>query len=174
MTDLLAHIKATPWLAELLENQFDFDISRTDPVEPVHLASGETLTPIAGDGSGGTYLLTPSGAVVYAGSEGEGGLVAHNLRDALTLIVGLPSLFEGLYTTPGDELNAWLDDADEAIREDDAYRASSWLPLDDARATVRRELQLPPANGLLEALHAAAADEAFRPVSDHGPYRSML
>src|SRR5690348_3800203 len=83
VTDLLAQIRATPWLADLLASQFDFDLTRDDPVEPVHLAGGERLDPIAGDASGGTFLCTPSGAVVYAGSEGEGGLIASNLRDAL-------------------------------------------------------------------------------------------
>jgi hypothetical protein len=35
---------------------------------------------------------------------------------------------------------------------------------------LRAALDLPPADGLLEGLHAAAADEAYRPVS----YESML
>jgi hypothetical protein len=62
VTDLLARIRATSWLADLLETHFDFDLTRDDPIEPVHLANGDPLTPIAGDGAGGTFLLTPSGA----------------------------------------------------------------------------------------------------------------
>jgi len=104
MADLLAHIRATPWLADLLATQFDFDLTRDDPVEQVHLANGQPLTPVAGDGAGGTFLLTPAGAVVYAGSEGEGGLIAANLRDALALVVGLPSLHDALARPLGDEL----------------------------------------------------------------------
>jgi hypothetical protein len=174
VTDLLAQIRTTPWLADLLATHFDFDLTRTDPVEQVHLASGEPLTPIAGDGSGGTYLLTPSGAVVYAGSEGEGGLIALNLRDALALRVGLPSLHDALARPLGDDLHDWLTEADEEIREDYALRGPGWLGLDEARARVRQALGLPPADGLLAGLHAAAADEAFRPISQHGSYRSML
>jgi hypothetical protein len=30
VTDLLAEIKATPWLADLLAARFDFDLSRDD------------------------------------------------------------------------------------------------------------------------------------------------
>jgi hypothetical protein len=61
MADLLAQIRATPWLADLLATQFDFDLTGDDPIEQVHLANGEPLTPIAGDGTGGTFMLTGSG-----------------------------------------------------------------------------------------------------------------
>ncbi|MBV1853119.1 hypothetical protein [Catellatospora tritici] len=172
MTDLLARIHATPGLAELLAWRFDFDLTRTDSVEQVHLAGGEPLTPIAGDASGGTFLLTPSGAVVYAGSEGEGGLVAHSLRDALALRVGLPSLHDALALPLGDELLRSLAEADDFIREDDAMDPDGQT-LDEARAHARQALDLPHADGLLAALHAAAADEAYRPISEHGPYEPM-
>ncbi|MDI1465898.1 hypothetical protein QEZ54_33485 [Catellatospora sp. KI3] len=173
MTDVLARIEATPWLAELLARRFDFDLARTDPAEPVHLAGGEPLTPIAGDASGGTFLRTPSGAVVYAGSEGEGGLIAHDLRDALALVVGLPSLHDALAVPFGEELLRSLAEADEEIRQDDAHDPGGQT-LDEARALARQALDLPPADGLLAALHAAAADEAYRPISEHGPYDPML
>jgi hypothetical protein len=175
MTDLLAQLRATPWLADLLAEQFDFDLTRDDPIEPVHLANGESLTPIAGDGAGGTFLLTPSGAVVYAGSEGEGGLIAVNLRDALALIVGLPNLHDALALPLGDELGPWLQEADDEIRRDDATRGPGRLSLDEARAQACQALGLPPADSdRLAALHAAAADDVYRPISEHGPYASML
>jgi len=172
--DILARIRSTPWLADLLATHFDFDLTRTDPVEQVHLAGGEPLTPIAGDAGGGTYLLTPSGAVVYAGSEGEGGLVALNLRDALALRVGLPSLHDALTRPLSDDLLHWLADIDDEIREDYARRGPGWPGLDEARARVRQELDLPAAHGLLAGLHAAALDETYRPISEHGPYDPML
>jgi hypothetical protein len=168
VTDLLAQIRATPWLAGLLA-RFDFDLTRVEPVEQVHLADGEPLTPIAGDASGGTFLLTPSGAVVYAGSEGEGGLIALDLRDALALVVGLPSLHDALAWPLDDELRASLAEADEEIRQDDAEHDSGGPGLDEARARVREALGLPPADGLLAGLHAAALDDAYRPISEHGP-----
>jgi len=174
MADLLAQIRATPWLADLLTTHFDFDLTQTKPIEQVHLASGEPLTPIAGDAAGGTYLLTPSGAVVYAGSEGEGGLVALNLRDALALRVGLPSLHDALAGPLGDDLRVWLAEADEEICEDDVLCGPGWMGLDEARARARHALGLPPTDGLLAGLHAAAADDAYRPIGEYGPYRSML
>lgn len=172
--DLLAKIRSMLWLAGLLATHFDFDLARTDPLERVQLAGGELLTPVAGDAGGGVYLLTPSGAVVYAGSEGEGGLIALNLRDALALRVGLPSLHDALARPLDDDLRDWLAAADEEIRADYAARGGGWLGLDEARARVRHALDLPAADGLLAGLHAAAADEAYRPISQHGPYRSML
>lgn len=171
MADLLAQIRVTPWVADLLATHFGFDVKRTDPVEQVHLAGGEPLTPIAGDGAGGTFLLTPSGAVVYAGSEGEGGLIARDLRDALALVVGLPSLHDALARPLGDDLRAWLADADEEMREDYAQRGPEWPGLDQARSRIRQQLDLPPADDdLLAGLHAAAVDDAYRPVSEHGTY----
>ncbi|MEV4517926.1 hypothetical protein AB0K00_54335 [Dactylosporangium sp. NPDC049525] len=167
MTDLLARISATPRLAEQLAVHFDFDLTRLDPVEDVHLAGGVKLTPIAGDAAGGSFLLTPTGAVVYAGSEGEGGLIAHDLRDALALVVGLPSLHDALSRPFDDDLAAWLAECDAEIRED-------FPELDETRAQVREELDLPPADALLATLHTAAADDTYRPISEHGPYESML
>jgi hypothetical protein len=173
MTDILAQIRVTPWLPDLLA-RFDFDLTRDDPIEQVHLASGEPLTPIAGDDADGTFLLTPSRAVVYAGSEREGGLIALNLRDALALVGGLPSLHDALSGPLGDDLRDRLAEADEEIRQDDPLRGPGRLGLDEARARVRQALNLPPADGLLAQLHAAAIDDAYRPVSEYGPYESML
>ena len=170
--DLLAQIRATPWLAALLASRFDFDLTRVDPVEPVHLASGDALEPIAGDASGGTFLRTPAGAVVYAGSEGVGGLIASNLREALALVVGLPSLHDALARPYDDGLRAYLARCDDEIRRDD--EALGRPTLDDARARVRDALDLPPAEDVLAGLHAGAVDETYRPISEHGPYDPML
>lgn len=174
MTDLLARIRATPWLAELLAAGFDFDVTRVDPVEQVWLANGESLTPVAGDAGGGTFLLTSAGAVVYAGSEGEGGLIAADLREALALVVGLPSLHDALARPLDDDLRDRLDRIDEEIRQDDVLRGPDWPGLDEARARIRGALELPEADGLLDRLHEAAADEFYRPISEHGPYEPML
>ncbi|MEV0729875.1 hypothetical protein [Polymorphospora sp. NPDC050346] len=174
--ELLGLIRDTPWIAELLAD-FDFDTGRVEngPPEPVRLPNGAPLEMVAGDASGGAFLLAGTGdrrPVVYAGSEGQGGLVAAGLRDALALVVGLPSIHDALGVPVGEDggrkLRAWLAEADDEIRED--------LPdLDADRARLRAALDLPEADGLLEALHAAAADEAYRPVSDRGDrYESML
>jgi hypothetical protein len=78
---------------------FDFDVARATegPIEPVTLPGGEPLEAVAGDASGGSFLLIGEGAarpVLYVGSEGEGGLIATSLREALALIVGVSSLHD--------------------------------------------------------------------------------
>jgi hypothetical protein len=110
--------------------------------------------------------------VVYVGSEGEGGLIAGGLRGALALVVGLSGLHDAFAVPVGDDagvrLRAWLARADDEIRQD-------WPELDADRARLREALDLPVADGLLDALHAAAADGNYRPISDRGDiYESML
>ncbi|GAA1380692.1 hypothetical protein GCM10009661_55920 [Catellatospora chokoriensis] len=166
--DLLRQIRDERWIAELLV-QFDFDLRRAEngPVEAVRLPDGGALEMIAGDASGGAFLLAGPPAdnrpVVYAGSEGEGGLIAADLRTALALVVGLPSLHDATSMPIGDgaALREWLAFADDEIRED-------WPELDDDRARLRDALGLPEPAGLLAGLHAAAADERYRPVSELG------
>nr|WP_062335042.1 hypothetical protein [Herbidospora sakaeratensis] len=91
---LLDRIHRTPDAAALLAWPFDFDITRTDPVEPVHLESGTPLEPIAGDGSGGTFFLCGQAAdnrpVLFADSEGQAGVIGHDLTSTLELIVCVP------------------------------------------------------------------------------------
>ncbi|GIE83086.1 hypothetical protein Aph02nite_90360 [Actinoplanes philippinensis] len=78
---------------------FDFEVARAadGPIEPVTLPGGEALTAIAGDSTGGTYLQVGDGdvrPVLYVGSEGEGGLVARSLRDALALVAGVSGVHD--------------------------------------------------------------------------------
>jgi hypothetical protein len=174
---LLRSIRESPWLAQLLA-RFDFDIEGIEhgPVEPVHLASGEALEMVGRDASGGAFMLAGPDAdqrpVVYIGSEGEGGLIARSVQEAIALIVGLPSLHDATrypYAVDGGRrLRAWIASCDDDVRED-------WPELDADRARVRDMLDLPASDGLLEAFHAALADDRYRPVSDHGEtYTSML
>jgi hypothetical protein len=175
--ELLDIIHGTPWIADLL-TLFDFEVARAadGPIEPVTLPAGEPLATIAGDGSGGSFLLVGAGAVrpvLYVGSEGEGGLVATSLRDALTLVVGVSSLHDAT-AFPVDEddgrvLCDFLARAADEIRRD-------WPELDDDRNRLREALGLPPVDdALLRSLQAAAADISYRPINERGDrFRPML
>ncbi|GAA1643081.1 hypothetical protein ACFQY4_31110 [Catellatospora bangladeshensis] len=173
--ELLRAIREDAGIAEMLV-RFDFDLERAvnGPAEVVALRDGGALEMIAGDASGGAFLLAgppaASRPVVYAGSEGEGGLIAPDLRTALALVVGLSSLHDATSMPLGDgaALREWLAFADSEIRED-------WPELDDDRARLRAALNLPSAEELLPVLHASAADDRYRPVSEAGDvYESML
>ncbi|MEJ3750504.1 hypothetical protein WEI85_45510 [Actinomycetes bacterium KLBMP 9797] len=172
---LLERVRSTPWLAKLLTD-FDFDIDRVanGPAEPVHLASGEPLEMVAGDASGGAFLLVGSGEVrpvLYAGSEGEGGLIATSLRDALALIAGVSTIHDAFAAPWGDDgtaVRSSLAEADRELREE-------WPELDEDRRRLREALDLPAVHGPLERLHELAADERYRPISDAGDhYEPML
>ncbi|OJF12348.1 hypothetical protein [Couchioplanes caeruleus] len=175
--ELLDKIDATPWIADLL-TLFDFEVARAadGPIEPVTLPGGQPLETIAGDGTGGSFLLVGAGAVrpvLYVGSEGEGGLVATNLRDALALVVGVSSLHDATTFSvdedDGRALRDFLARTDDEIREDRPE-------LDDDRDRLREALGLPPVDDvLLRSLQAAAADITYRPINEQGDrFRPML
>ena len=165
---LLDTIANTPWLNAALTD-FDFEIERcaNGPTEPVHLADGRALTMFAGDASGGAFLFAGEGGeerpVVYAGSEGTGGLIAIGVREALAMVVHLPSLHDALAAPldDGPRLRKHLEQAEREIHE---YRPD----VDELRARVVAALDLPAAAGLLERLHAAAGDDGYVVISDEG------
>ncbi|MBT2438743.1 hypothetical protein J7E93_01095 [Streptomyces sp. ISL-36] len=90
---LLALIQNTPDIHGLLRSPFGFDIGRKAYGDGLRLASGAPLEPIAGESAGGAYFLCAEEdgrrPVVFASSEGEGGLIADDLADALEIIIGL-------------------------------------------------------------------------------------
>jgi hypothetical protein len=170
--ELLELLRGRSWIPEALAG-LGFDASAAGAPGPLRLPDGP-LEPVAGDGAGGGFLLAvPVGhfrPVVHAGPDGAGGLVASGVREALALVVGLPGLpglREALAVPIGADggaaLRARLTEADDALR---AARPE----LAELRARLRAELELPAADDLLPALHAAAADEGYRPVG----YRSLL
>ncbi|MGW6404955.1 hypothetical protein [Streptomyces sp. NPDC055134] len=90
---LLALIRDTPGIADLLHSTFEFGIFRNEHGEAVRAASGAALEAIAGDWAGGTFFLCHDEggrrSVVFASSEGQGGVIADNLKSALEIITGL-------------------------------------------------------------------------------------
>ncbi|MBT0774231.1 hypothetical protein KIH74_35135 [Kineosporia sp. J2-2] len=173
---LLDLIHRTPWIDDALTS-FDFDIARVEngPVEPVKFPGDARFEMIAGDASGGAFVFIGDHdvhPVVYIGSEGEGGLIAHGLRDTLALVVGLSSLHDAT-VVPIDEdqdrLITWLAEADAEIRSDQP-------DLDERRAQLTQALELPDAYDVLPAFHTAARDNTYRPwhATENIPYRPML
>jgi len=168
--ELLALIRATPWMQHVL-TQCEFELGRAadGPVEPIHLDGDPPLEMVAGDGTGGAYLLVGAPGVprpvVFADSEGRGGLVATSLHDALVLVLGVP--FHVRYATDagpdgGAALRARLDRAQIDLLE-------NWPEADVERARVRAALGLPELDDdRLATFRASCNDERHRPVSDEG------
>ncbi|MFE7329393.1 hypothetical protein ACFU8W_31305 [Streptomyces sp. NPDC057565] len=90
---LLGLIQNTPEIDLLLRSSFGFDIGQKHYGDGLRLASGAPLEPIAGESASGAYFLCAEQdgrrPVVFASSEGEGGLIADDLADALEIIIGL-------------------------------------------------------------------------------------
>ena len=80
---LLDLIQATPEIDRLLRSSFDFDIARKQNGDGFRLASGAPMEVIAGESTGGAFFLCAEQngrrPVVFASSEGEGGLLADDL-----------------------------------------------------------------------------------------------
>ncbi|MBO0516711.1 hypothetical protein J0695_33820 [Streptomyces beijiangensis] len=99
---LFRRIAAHSEVASYLACDGEFDLARTDPIEPIALPNGLPVEPVAGCNAGGTHYLcgpaVPGGPrpVLYTDSEGQASLIAESLAEALTLAVALPSWHDAL------------------------------------------------------------------------------
>src|SRR5689334_13271775 len=109
-TDLLQQITEDRELAGLLADGFEFDVRRKSDDESARLMSGLPIEGVAGDFTGGMfYLCGAKGTVrpvLYASSEGDAGVIAANLHEALELIVGFPYWRDCLTYSAGGDLIA--------------------------------------------------------------------
>ncbi|WP_105968778.1 hypothetical protein [Streptomyces geranii] len=155
MTDhALRLLRQSRAAAELAAFPFDFDLDRADHGEEVRLASGGPLTPVAGDGTGGTFFVCADGSVLYADSEGSAGIIGSSVDEALEIVVGLPGWHDCLDLSPADgaeKILARVAEAEEDMREDEDF------DLDAERAGLRTALGLPERSPveLIGMLHAA-------------------
>ncbi|MEU6986522.1 hypothetical protein ABZ946_24335 [Streptomyces sp. NPDC046324] len=161
MTDrVLELLRTRPDLADLAAYPFNFDIGRAYHVEAVHLASGASLEPIAGDDTGGTYFLCGGTAVLHASSDGHASLLADSVSEALEILVRLPWWCENV--------SAELDEEGllAAVREGDDEAREEFAPeLDAQRAALLAGLGLP--DRPLTELHALSESATRRTEPDH-------
>ncbi|WP_157429820.1 hypothetical protein [Actinomadura oligospora] len=165
---LLRRIEGDRDLADLLTWPGDFDIERRDPVEDLFLASGTSLTPIAGDGAGGSFFLCGGvdGPVLYADSEGGASLIAADLTEAVTLIAVLPYWRDlGYGWTVEESENDLLEDQPD-------------FPEHRAELLVLLDITPPPNERLIERFRTAVRRTVpdFQPKTRHddpaGPYEA--
>ncbi|WP_328470832.1 hypothetical protein OHA21_05560 [Actinoplanes sp. NBC_00393] len=151
-SDVLAVLRQRPDLARLAAGSFDFDLDRVEHVEEVRLASGAPLTAVAGDDTGGTYFVCAGGAVLYASSEGEAGLIGASMDEALEILFGLPGWYDYIDLEADDQA------VEEAFaRTEDEIRSSYAPRLDVDRSTLLDGLGLRqlPKRELLRRLQGA-------------------
>ncbi|MFD7506506.1 hypothetical protein [Streptomyces sp. NPDC059850] len=161
MTDrVLELLRTRPDLAELAAFPFNFDVCRAEHLEQVHLASGASLEPIAGDDMGGTYFLSGGTAVLHASDDGYASLVADNVSEALEITIRLPWWCETITADMDEEsLRAAIRAADGQAREDFA------ADLDARRAALIHGLGLP--DRPLVELFAMSESATRRTEPDH-------
>ncbi|MDW4906312.1 hypothetical protein RB628_13430 [Streptomyces sp. ADMS] len=153
MTDhALRRLRQSRSATELAAFPFDFDLGRADHGEDVRLASGGPLTPVAGDGAGGTYFVCADGSVLYADSEGSAGVIGSSADEALETVIGLPGWHDCLDLSPADgteKILARVAETEEEIRAD--------YGIDAERAELRGALGLPERSPLelIGMLHSA-------------------
>ncbi|TGB08286.1 hypothetical protein [Streptomyces sp. MZ04] len=169
-------LRQDPRLAELAAFPFAFDLSRTDHVEEVRLASGGPLEAIAGDDSGGTYFVCADGSVLYADSEGSAGVIGDSVDEALEILVGLPGWQDYVRLSPDDDEARIL--AEIADTEGD-FREDCVPDLDAHRAELRAALGFPERSPvqLVARLHAALLrtepDHLLLNAVEHLAYRRL-
>ncbi|MGW3820664.1 hypothetical protein ACWEC7_44395, partial [Streptomyces sp. NPDC005046] len=135
-----------------------FDIGRKRSGDGLRLASGAPLEAIAGEFSGGTYFLCAEEggrrAVVFASSEGEGGLIADDLAGALEIIIGL-QWQDCLGFSGGGDVEVMQVSAQHLER----YWARDNPAIAEERARVAAALSLPvvPVGDLVIRLREAAS-----------------
>ncbi|MFD9501997.1 hypothetical protein [Streptomyces sp. NPDC060035] len=170
---LLRRITAHPEVASYLACDGEFDLARTDPIEPIALPNGLLVEPVAGCNAGGTHYLcgpaVPGGSrpVLYTDSEGQASLIAESLADALTLAIVLPSWHDALAGFRAPALNSgYIDDhPDHATVRDRLLAALQLSPaterdvLDRLLATAARTVT----DGFLPHV-PDEEDSAFQPM----------
>ncbi|MEU6865418.1 hypothetical protein ABZ924_19455 [Streptomyces sp. NPDC046876] len=155
---LLDLIHNTPETDLLLRSSFGFDVHRRHYGEGLGLASGAPLEVIAGESAGGAYFLCAERngrrPVVFASSEGEGGLLADDLADALEIIIGL-EWHDCLLFSGGGDVEVMQASAQRLERTRDKYNPD----IDDeaARVAAALSLRIAPVTDLVIRLHAAAS-----------------
>ncbi len=154
---LLDLIRDTPEI-DLLLRSFGFDIHRKHYGEGLRLASGAPLEVIAGESAGGAYFLAAERdgrrPVVFASSEGEGGLIADDLAVAVEIIIGL-EWRDCLSFSGGGDVEVMQISARHLERTRSKYNPD--IVVEAAQVAAALSLRIVPTGDLAIRLHAAAS-----------------
>ncbi|SCF81528.1 hypothetical protein GA0115254_117913 [Streptomyces sp. Ncost-T10-10d] len=155
---LLDLIQSTPEIDLLLRSSFGFDIHRKHNGDGLRLASGAPLEVIAGEFAGGAYFLCAEQngrrPVVFASSEGEGGLLADDLADEFEIIIGL-EWRDCLSFSAGGDVEIMQISAQHLARSRDKHNPD--IDSEAAQVAAALSLRMPPVADLVIRLHAAAS-----------------
>ena len=176
--DLGSVLGGHPGAADLLAGVFGFDVSSGNEAESFETSSGLALQTVAGDSTGGTFLLCgPSNVdqpVLYVSSEGQAGVISCNLKEALELIIGLPCWQDCLTFSGDGDIAIMATTAGYSLR--DLAVRNSEISSQQEGVAEKLSLTLPETAVLLTRLRDAVF--STRPdyvISDEdGEYESLL
>ncbi|KJK49366.1 hypothetical protein UK23_14245 [Lentzea aerocolonigenes] len=173
---LLDVVRDNARLKELLAVSFEFDVARTESEGAAAIDCGLSLQLLAGDPAGGRFYLCGEtgleGPILYASSEGQAGLIADSLREALELVVGLPYWRDCLTYAGGGRLDVMAD----AMRHLQAEHDNSALPSLQAQVSELLCVDLPAPEIPLARLHAAGlrSEPGFVFRDETGEYEGLF
>jgi hypothetical protein len=177
-TDFLHRIDEDQEISTLLAGVFEFDVRRKVGGESPRLASGLPLEGIAGDFTGGMfYLCGTVGSprpVLYASSEGDAGIIATDLLEALVLVVGFPYWRDSLKYSAGGDLGAMETAMAFLCRDMMADRPA--IDVEQSRVAESLGVPLETPSVLVARLHVAvkSAGPDFAFIDDTGEYGSLF
>ncbi|KJC51511.1 hypothetical protein UB31_11325 [Bradyrhizobium sp. LTSP849] len=157
--------------SEVVTRLGTFDVAFEPDEEPWFTIDGiESPRQIGSDGSGGAFVLLPSQEVLYVSSEGRAGIIADSFEAFVQLVVARPYWLDILKFSAGGDLaemrraahalETTLDDKDE---------------VNEARADMRRALDLPQPDDPVGALYeAVAASDAIVRTTDGSPFTTLF
>ncbi|WP_157528956.1 hypothetical protein [Nocardia sp. NRRL S-836] len=146
-------------IAELLAEAFEFDVSRGGDPGDFEISSGVEMRKLAGDFSGGTFLacgpVWSDCPVLYVSSEGQAGMIARNIKDALEILILLPCWHDCLSFSRGGNMETMKVTAAYSLRDLNARNPG----VEDAqiRAVRAFSLNMPEVTSLVARLHAAVS-----------------
>ncbi|MFD9792529.1 hypothetical protein ACFWXK_16435 [Streptomyces sp. NPDC059070] len=176
--NLLQRIEEDAEVAGLLADPFEFDVRRKAGDESARLASGLPIEAIAGDFAGGTFYLCGADgsarSVLYASSEGDAGIIAADLNEALELVVGFPYWRDCLKYSAGGDLAAMESATGFLCRDLVANRPS--VRVEQSRVAEELGLDLESPLVLTVRLHRAVKSSGpdFTFSDDVGEYGGLF
>lgn len=179
MTDpVLEPLTSDPEIAALLEEFCEFHLADGAQEEPWFACdSNHQLTVFGADAAGGRFALVQAvtaevARVMYISSEGQAGVIAHTIADALALMITLPYWQDCLKFSGGGKLA-------EMIRAQTLMEQDLVAEFPEARRVRERlfgALRVNPATNPLRKLHEAVfGDDCPRilAVSDGWVFSSL-
>ena len=176
--DLLRRISENTDLSAFLAEIPEFDVNRREPGDQPQLTSGSALHMIAGDFTGGAFYLCGDEAsaqpVVYASSEGEAGVIAPSLAEALELLIGLPYWRDCLTYSSNGNLDTMQSAA--ALLQQDLSEDRPEADAAQSHAAQLIGLTRRPVPELVRRLHTAvsSAEPEFAFSDATGDYGSLF